>query len=166
MIMLGSTMEPADNAGAKLFKCITIYGGFNRRYAGLGEMVGSVSKTRRVYRTTGRSDPRRNKTMAKKVRKKRKQKSKKIKIYVRPYLTLLVSLKKSTNRLDGSYVKFDKNRVITFSEPTKFGPAGKSTGVPNFLGTRVFGPICRELRLTKKLYDKYRLIIRKSRGVV
>jgi large subunit ribosomal protein L14 len=166
MIMIETTMVPADNAGAKVLKCITIHGGFKRRYAKLGEMVGSVSQRRRVYRTNGRSDPRRDKTIARKVKKKRKQKSKKIKVYIRPYRTLLVSVKKPTNRLDGSYIKFDKNRVITFSEPTKFGPAGKTTGIPNFLGTRVFGPVCRELRATKKLYDKYRFIIHKSRGVV
>lgn len=144
MIALESKLIAADNAGAVTFKCITIYGGFKRRYAGLGEMVGSVSQIRRVYRADTNK-----KILTKKVKKKRKQKSKKSKPYVRPYLTLLVSVKKSTNRKDGSYIKFDKNRVLTFSEPTRYGPAGKSTMVPNFLGTRVFGPVCKELRVTK-----------------
>lgn len=144
MITVESTMKAADNAGAVIFKCITVFGGFKRRYAHLGEIVGSVAKIRRVYR-----DDLNKKLLAKKVKKKRKQKSKKVKPYIRPYLTLLVSLRKQTNRLDGSYIKFDENRVLTFSEPTRYGPAGKSTMIPNFLGTRVFGPICRELRATK-----------------
>jgi len=50
MIALESKMKAADNAGAITFKCITIYGGFRRRYARLGEMVGSVAQLRRIYR--------------------------------------------------------------------------------------------------------------------
>src|SRR3990167_2236923 len=115
MIALESKLIAADNAGAVTFKCITIYGGFKRRYAGLGEMVGSVSQIRRVYRSDTNK-----KILTKKVKKKRKQKSKKSRPYVRPYLTLLVSVKKPTNRGDGSYIRFDKNRVLTFSEPTRY----------------------------------------------
>ena len=161
MIALESKMKAADNAGAVTFKCITIYGGFKRRYARLGEMVGSVAQLRRVYRADTNK-----KILAKKVKKKRKQKSKKSKPYIRPYLTLLVAIKRSTNRRDGSYIKFDENRVLTFSEPTRYGPAGKSTMVPNFLGSRVFGPICRELRSSKWFNEKYRSIIQKSKGIV
>jgi len=144
MISLESKFMAADNAGAISLKCITIYGGFKRRYARLGEMIGSVSQVRRVFGANISK-----KILAKKVKKKRKQKSKKVKPYVRPYLSLLVSLKRSTNRRDGSYIKFDENRSLTFSERTKYGPAGKSTMVPNFLGTRVFGPVCREIRSSK-----------------
>lgn len=144
MIQVESRLKAADNAGAIAFKCIRVFGGFKRRYAKLGEMVGSVAQIRRIY--SADTD---KKILAKKVKKKRKQKSKKVKPNIRPYLTLLVSTKKRMNRKDGSYVKFDENRVLTFSEPTRFGPAGKSTMIPNFLGSRVFGPICRELRVNK-----------------
>jgi large subunit ribosomal protein L14 len=144
MIMIESCLKAADNAGAITFKCIKVFGGFRRRYARLGEMVGSVAQSRRVYRSD--TD---KKVLAKKVKKKRKQKSKKVKPNVRPYLTLLVATKKRTNRKDGSYIRFDENRVLTFSEPTRYGPAGKSTMIPNFLGSRVFGPVCRELRSSK-----------------
>lgn len=161
MISVESTLKSADNAGAVKFKCIQVFGGFKRRYARLGEMVGSIAKVRRVY--SADTD---KKVLAKKVKKKRKQKSKKVKPYIRPYLTLLVSLKKSTNRKNGSYIKFDENRALTFSEPTRYGPAGKSTMVPNFLGTRVFGPICRELRVSKWFNEKYRSVIQKSKGIV
>lgn len=78
----------------------------------------------------------------------------------------MVGVCQSTNRNDGSYIKFDSNRVLTFSEPTRYGPAGKSTIIPNFLGTRVFGPVCKELRATKWFNEKYRAVIQKSKGVV
>jgi ribosomal protein L14 len=38
--------------------------------------------------------------------------------------------------------------------------------IPNFLGTRVFGPVCRELRVTKWFNEKYRSVIQKSKGIV
>jgi len=161
MVTVESKLIASDNAGAITFKCIKVFGGYKRRYARLGEVVGSIAVTRRVYDINMDK-----KILAKKVKKKRKQKSKKIKPNIRPYLTLLVATKKSTNRKDGSYIKFDENRVLTFSEPTKFGPAGKSTMIPNFLGTRVFGPICKEIRSTKWLNEKYRSIIQKSKGVI
>jgi len=50
MIMIESKLKAADNAGGILFTCITIFGGFKRRYAGLGELVGVVSHSRKVYR--------------------------------------------------------------------------------------------------------------------
>lgn len=161
MILIESTLISADNAGAIKFKCIKIFGGYKRRYAKLGEVVGSIAHTRRVY--SNKID---KKILSKKVKKKRKQKSKKIKPNIRPYLTLIVGTKKSTNRKDGSYIKFDKNRVLTFSEPTRYGPAGKSTMIPNFLGTRVFGPICREIRSSKWINEKYRSVIQKSKGII
>lgn len=161
MITVESRLIAVDNAGAVTFKCISIFGGFKRRYARLGEIVGSVSQIRRVYRSDINK-----KILAKKVRKKRKQKSKKVKPNVRPYLTLLVGLRNRSNRQDGSYIKFDSNNSLTFTEPTRYGPAGKSTIIPNFIGTRVFGPVCRELRITKWDNERFRSVIQKSRGII
>lgn len=161
MISVETIVNAADNSGAVTLKCITVYGGFRRRYSYLGELVGTVAQIRRIYSASTNK-----KILIKKVRKKRKQKSKKVKPYVRPYLSLLVAAKRSTNRNDGSYIKFDENRVLTFSEPTRYGPAGKSTIIPNFLGSRVFGPVCRELRASKWLNEKYRSVIQRSGGVV
>ena len=77
MIMVESKLVAADNAGGILFTCIRIFGGFKRRYAGLGEMVGAVSSSRKVYRHE--DDKLKQAKLAKKVKKKRKQKSKKVK---------------------------------------------------------------------------------------
>ena len=47
---------------------------------------------------------------------------------------VVVRTKKSTRRADGSYVRFDKNAVVLIN------PEG------NPKGTRIFGPVARELR--------------------
>jgi large subunit ribosomal protein L14 len=160
MILINSTMDVADNAGAIKFKCIRITGGFARRYAKLGDVVGSVSQTRRKYDAALEKKKR-----MKKVRKKRKIKAKKRREpSLRPYLTLIVSTKKAKRRGDGSSVKFDTNRVLTFTDPTKFGPAGKTENIPNFIGSRVFGPICREAFNTPKLRKQFKLVVLKSGG--
>lgn len=160
MIGVEGTTKAADNAGAVVFRCIRVPGGHRRRYGRLGEIVYSISKIRKVYPAD--TD---KKILAKKVKKKRgnmkqvttahkrrEKKKRKDRVKsdkVKPYLTLLTALKKSTNRNDGSYIKFDENRSFTFTEPTKFGPAGKSTMIPNFLGTRVFGPCPIEIQSTE-----------------
>ena len=47
---------------------------------------------------------------------------------------VIVRTKKETRRHDGSYIKFDENAAVIL----------KADGDPR--GTRIFGPVCRELR--------------------
>lgn len=47
---------------------------------------------------------------------------------------VIVRTKKETRRIDGSYIRFDQNAVVLIS----------AEGDP--VGTRIFGPIARELR--------------------
>lgn len=163
--MVESKLKASDNAGGILFTTITIFGGFKRRYAGLGEMVGAVSRTRRVYRRE--TNKQKLAKLAKKVKKKRKIKAKKRRQpNMRPYLALLVALKKATNRGDGSYIKFDENRMMTFTEPTRFGPAGKTENIPNFIGTKTVGPVTLELVKNKTIRDRFKSVINKSGGIV
>ena len=165
MIMIESKLKSADNAGGILFTCIQVFGGFKRRYAGLGELVGAVSHSRKVYRRE--TNKQKLAKLAKKVKKKRKIKTKKKKQpNMRPYLALLVALKKSTNRKNGLYVKFDENRAMTFTEPTKFGPAGKTENIPNFIGTRTFGPVTLELVKNKTIRTRFKSVISLSGGIV
>ncbi len=53
---------------------------------------------------------------------------------------VVVRIKKETPRKDGSYIRFDENAVVIINKD----------GMPK--GTRVFGPIARELR--EKGYQK------------
>jgi ribosomal protein L14 len=162
--MIESKLKAADNAGGILFKCIHVAGGFKRRYAKLGETVSTVSSSRRVQRHE--YNKQKLAKLARKVKKKRKIKNKQKKQpNLRPYLSLIVGLKKSTRRLDGSYIKSDSNRVFTFTEPTKFGPAGKTENIPNFIGTKLFGPACLELVKNFKIRTKFKIIVLKSGGI-
>ena len=47
---------------------------------------------------------------------------------------VIVRMKKETRRKDGTYIRFDSNAAVLINE----------TGEP--VGTRVFGPVARELR--------------------
>ena len=85
---------------------------------------------------------------------------------MRPYLGLLVALKQVTRRLSGIYIKFDENRMFTFTEPTKFGAHGKTSGIPNLLGTKAFGPACIEFTRNKKTREKFMAILMRTGGIV
>ena len=63
------------------------------------------------------------------------------------YFGLVISTKKKTKRKDGTYIAFSKNSVLTLAENLKF------------IGTRVYYPICKEIRNTKKLDLKNKKII-------
>lgn len=49
---------------------------------------------------------------------------------------VIVRTKKECRRKDGSYIRFDDNAAIIIDNPEDKNP----------LGSRVFGPICRELK--------------------
>ncbi|NLA69920.1 MAG: 50S ribosomal protein L14 [Clostridiales bacterium] len=49
---------------------------------------------------------------------------------------VVVRSKRGTRRSDGSYVKFDQNAAVIIKEKTDKNP----------VGTRIFGPVARELR--------------------
>ena len=85
MISVESTLEVADNSGAKSVMCIKVLGGTRRRYAGLGDVIicsvksvipGSEVKKKAVVRG------------------------------------VIVRVSQSTRRADGSYVRFDSNAVV------------------------------------------------------
>lgn len=63
------------------------------------------------------------------------------------YYSLIITIKKKTRRLNGCFIRFDQNRSLTFSEQFKF------------LGTRIYGPICKEIRSNKKRRVAYRRVI-------
>ncbi len=50
------------------------------------------------------------------------------------YNAIVISVKKQKRRYDDTFIKFNKNRVVILSETNKF------------LGTRIYGPICKEIR--------------------
>lgn len=76
-----------------------------------------------------------------KLKQKKKLEKKKM------YFGLIISLKKKTRRNDGSFLKNDANRVLLLTDTFKF------------IGTRVYGPICKEIRVTPEKRVRYKRII-------
>lgn len=107
MIQLRSILKVADNTGAKRVACIKVLGGSKRRYAGLGDIIVISVKD-----ATPRGI----------VKKKAVERA------------VIVRMRKTANRKDGGYIRFDDNAVVIIGKDLQ----------PK--GTRVFGPIARELR--------------------
>ncbi len=107
MIQMQTRLAVADNTGAKEVMCVKVLGGSRRRVAGLGDII--VASVKSVIPGS-------------EVKKKAVVKA------------VIVRVKKSTRRKDGSYVKFDSNACVLID-------ADK-----NPRGTRIFGAVARELR--------------------
>jgi large subunit ribosomal protein L14 len=79
--------------------------------------------------------------------KRKKETEKKV------YFGLIVATKLKTKRKDGHYIKYDSNKVLMFNFENKF------------LGTRIYSPLCKELRGGKNEV-KYKQIITYSRTII
>ena len=107
MIQKETNLVVADNSGAKKVRCIHVFGGTGRRYAGLGDQIMVTVKA-----AVPGGD----------VKKKEISRA------------VVVRCAKEQRRKDGSYIRFDENAVVLLN----------AQGEPR--GTRIFGPVARELR--------------------
>ena len=107
MIQVESTLQVADNSGAKKVACIKVLGGSHRRYASVGDIIVVSVKDAMPHSKVKKGD----------VMK-----------------AVIVRTAKEVRRMDGSYIKFDGNAAVLLS----------NQGEP--VGTRIFGPVARELR--------------------
>ncbi|HMB25973.1 MAG TPA: 50S ribosomal protein L14 [Patescibacteria group bacterium] len=108
MIQAETKLKSADNTGAKRLECIKVAGGYQRRYAGIGDIVVVSVKEARPHSMVKKGE-------------------------VHP--AVVVRTNKEIRRPDGSYLRFGENAVVLINKETK---------EPK--GTRIFGPIARELR--------------------
>ena len=108
MIQMGTSLQVADNSGARRLEAIRQVGGSAApRYAGLGDLVVCT-----VKEAAPESEIKKG-TVVKAV---------------------IVRTRNRARRRDGSYIRFDENAAVLVN-------AEKEP-----LGTRVFGPVARELR--------------------
>ena len=110
MIQMQTTLEAADNSGARKLQCIKVLGGSHRRYARIGDVI-KVSVKDAIPRG--------------KVKKGE------------VYNAVVVRTAKGVRRTDGSLIRFDSNAAVLLN--TQLQP----------IGTRIFGPVTRELRTEK-----------------
>lgn len=107
MIQVETRLKVADNTGARELLCIRIRGGSHRRYASVGDIiVGTVKEA-----TPGGAVKKGDVVQA-----------------------VVVRVKKSFGRVDGTYIGFDENAAVLIDKSN------------NPRGTRIFGPVARELR--------------------
>ncbi|MBA43314.1 MAG: 50S ribosomal protein L14 [Magnetococcales bacterium] len=107
MIQVESTMDVADNSGARLVQCIKVLGGSKRRYARVGDVIVVAIKD---------AIPRG------KVKKGEVARA------------VIARSAKEIHRKDGTTIRFDRNAAVLIDKK----------GEP--VGTRIFGPVARELR--------------------
>ncbi len=107
MIQMQTTLEVADNSGARKLQCIKVLGGSKRRYAHVGDVI-KVSVKEAIPRG--------------KVKKGE------------VYNAVVVRTRKGVRRSDGSVIRFDTNAAVLLNNQLQ----------P--IGTRIFGPVTRELR--------------------
>ena len=107
MIQTESTLEVADNSGARKVACIRVLGGAHRKFASVGDVI-VVSVKDAIPNA--------------RVKKGEVKKA------------VIVRTKKEIGRPDGSYIRFDENAAVLIDNQRE----------P--IGTRIFGPVARELR--------------------
>jgi large subunit ribosomal protein L14 len=112
MVQTTSTLDVADNSGAKKIMCIRVLGGTRRKYASLGDVI-VVSIKEAIPNA--------------KVKKGEVSRA------------VIVRTAKELSRDDGSYIRFDGNSAVLLDKEHE----------P--IGTRIFGPVARELRAKKFL---------------
>ncbi len=116
MVQTQTYLNVADNSGAKQVMCIKVLGGSKKRYARVGDLIVAVVKDALPPSAARKG------TGAAGVKKGEVVKA------------VVVRTTKETKRPDGSYIRFDDNAAVILNEQM------------NPRGTRIFGPVARELR--------------------
>ena len=110
MIQMQTTLDVADNSGAKRVMCIKVLGGSKRKYASIGDVIVVSVKDAIPRGRVKKGDVHR---------------------------AVIVRTAKEVRRQDGSSIRFDRNAAVLINKQ----------GEP--IGTRIFGPVTRELRAKK-----------------
>lgn len=107
MIQMQTTLDVADNSGARKVQCIKVLGGSKRRFASVGDVI-VVSVKEAIPRGRVKKGA--------------------------VHRAVIVRTAKEIARPDGSTIKFDTNAAVLINKQKE----------P--IGTRIFGPVVRELR--------------------
>ncbi|MDJ0610271.1 MAG: 50S ribosomal protein L14 [Kiloniellales bacterium] len=107
MIQMQSSLDVADNSGARRVQCIKVLGGSKRKSAGIGDVIVVSVKEAIPRGRVKKGDIHR---------------------------AVIVRTAKEVRRQDGSAIRFDNNAAVLINRQNE----------P--IGTRIFGPVTRELR--------------------
>lgn len=110
----------ADNTGAKKLQCIRVLGGYQKRTAGVGDIVTCVVKEAVPRGTIKKSDV---------------------------VHAVIVRTHKETRRPDGTYVRFDDNAAVIVDKASKepkgtriFGPVARELRAAGFMKITSLAP--------------------------
>jgi len=112
MVQTTTTLDVADNSGAKKIMCIRVLGGTKRKYASIGDVI-VVSIKEAIPNA--------------KVKKGEVAKA------------VIVRTAKETKRKDGSYIRFDENAAVLINDEGEpratriFGPVGRELREKKFM---------------------------------
>ena len=105
MVQQRTMLKVADNTGAKKLQCVRVLGGFQKRTAGLADIITCVVKEADPRGTVKKSDV---------------------------VHAVLVRSHKEYRRADGTYVRFDDNAAVIIDKKSKdpkgtriFGPVAR-----------------------------------------
>jgi large subunit ribosomal protein L14 len=107
MIQMQTSLDVADNSGARRVEMIMPIGGSTGKIASLGDKIKVTVKEAAPDGTVKKGTV---------------------------HNAVIVRTRKEVRRKDGTYIRFDQNAAVLIKED----------GTP--IGTRVFGPVARELR--------------------
>jgi large subunit ribosomal protein L14 len=107
MIQMQTSLDVADNSGARRVEMIMPIGGSTGKIASLGDKIKVTVKEASPDGTVKKGSV---------------------------HNAVIVRTRKEVRRKDGTYIRFDQNAAVLIKED----------GTP--IGTRVFGPVARELR--------------------
>ncbi|MEM7226595.1 MAG: 50S ribosomal protein L14 [Pseudomonadota bacterium] len=110
MIQMQTSLDVADNSGARRVQCIKVLGGSKRMTAGIGDVIVVSVKEAIPRGRVKKGDVHR---------------------------AVIVRTAKEIRRQDGSAIRFDNNAAVLINKQNE----------P--IGTRIFGPVTRELRARK-----------------
>jgi large subunit ribosomal protein L14 len=112
MVQHRTMLTVADNTGAKKLQCIRVLGGYQKRAAGLADVVTCVVKEADPRGTVKKSDV---------------------------VHAVLVRVHKETRRPDGTYIRFDDNAGVIVDKKSKepkgtriFGPVARELRAKGF----------------------------------
>ena len=112
MIQHRSMLNPADNAGAKKLQCIRVLGGYQKRYARIGDIITCAVKEAIPHSQIKKGDV---------------------------VHAVIVRTKKESRREDGTYIRFDDNAAVVVDRKSRepkgtriFGPVARELKAKGF----------------------------------
>lgn len=112
MIQHRTILVSADNTGARRIQCIRVLGGYQKRTAGIGDVITVSIKEALPHTSVKKGDVAHG---------------------------VIVRTRKETRRKDGTYIRFDDNAIVLIDKKTKeprgsriFGPIARELRAKGF----------------------------------